>query len=386
MQSPVAYAIYSPTLSDEVSVMTKHIVKARQTNGVKSFSDAYADAKKANEGFLSKYMTSIKEVIIKQLTNSYLDDISLLIGRWINKKENITNCLRDDIWALKATQEQIVSELLKAVLLNDSTNSSILWEDYQKLNMFIMGGTATIGGVQMSDKGLKETYRNTTRWFPKEKNYYIDCPFGDFDLAIKKLKASFENLKATFEKDGTQELGSFASMKTVAKQRAIRKAKKWIAENKITLTLGGKKGSNPTSLFNGPGLKGLVSDIETELVTVRKYGEAIYDSVRKSIAPDDESVDYETYVKAYNAAQEAKTLAVNQMENTIIYNLSLNNVSENSLIEIEQILVKINDSIEQAYSDKGDKNNLKSFCDQLNALAKKQCKNHAPISMPSCSQ
>jgi len=372
IHSPVAHALYSPVLSDEVSAITKDIVQARQTNGVKSFATIHEEAKGSNESFLNSYMSSIKEVIIKQLTTGYLDDLSLLLGWWIDKKEDLTNCLRDDIWALKAVQEQVLSELLKAVILSDYTNSSILWQDYQLLNKRAMDD-------------LKKTYKDTKTWFPKERNYYVDCPYEDFKEATDKLQKSFENLKNTFEQ-GTLELGSFASIKEAAKKRAIRKAKKWIAENKIGLTLGGKEGNSPTSLFNGPGLDGLVADIETELKFVEKFGDLEYEETRKSIAPDGESADYEQYARSYTNAKKAKDLVVDQMETSIKYNLNFNNVSEQSLIGIEKILIDINSNIEQAYDKKanGDPNNLTLFCEQLNKLAKRQCKNHAPKNFPSC--
>ena len=387
MQAPVSYAIYSPVLSDEVGIVKKHIVQSKQVNGVGSFASAYQKAKTPNEGFLSTYSTSIKQEIIHSLTGSFQDGMSLLAGYWLDRQEGISNCLRDDIWTLKALQEELINEVLKAAILNDTTNASILWGDYQLISKRISDGKITVNGTEIYKAGLKKTSSRTDIWFPKGgQNYYTNCPYTDFGPAFKRLKESFDNLKETFEKkDGSQALGSFSAMKEVAKQKAIRKAEQWFDKNKLSLTLGGEGGYSPRSLTNGPGLKGLVADIETELGLIKGYGELATKTYWEKVTEGSKAIEVDKYAESYRKAQTHKELVTGQMETAMKFNLSLQNVSEANLADIEDILVRTNTIIKNAYTKEVSNTNLQEFCNKLLKVVKIQCRNKTGGDVPTCN-
>jgi len=396
-QAPAANAIFSPTLSSEVSVIKAHVREARRQNGTGSFLNALEKATKASEelkaqgeasglpGMFYLYMNLVKELIFNSLGNAFTDSFALLINYWPDTGEIITNCLRDDIWELQALQEEILNELIKSTLLMDTINTDILWSDYSKLERWLNGGEVTIKKdnqeVKVTFAGLKGDYRNTSVLFPGGQNYYTQCPYGEFVEAWRDLKLSFDQLTATFAGDTLKDWGSLLEM---AKKRAKSRANAWIAANQISLTLGGEKGGSPHSLINGPGIEGFTADVMTEWEFVKAYGEMIGDSTWKEIADKwdyDENID--AIVEAYKLAEDAKQLVINQSEDELKYNLQLNNVSEESLKSVEATLFKINKEIERAYKTDTSPDNLKKFCEQLANVIKVQgkSKNH-PV--PSC--
>lgn len=338
--------------------------------------------KQPNEGLFNTYSNTVKQTITEALLNSFSDGLSLIFGWWIDENENITNCLRDDVWEIKALQEQILNELLKAALLSDSTNTVILWEDYQLLERRIQGGEMVKQRTKINVEGLKKEYHKTSIWFPEEgRNYYVSCPYGDFTMAFDKLKQSLDNFANTFRSD-EHALGTFASMKKAAKKRAIKKAEQWIQANQITYTLGGG-GHSSRSLVNGPGMKGLEADIETELGFIQNYGDLIAQKAWKEFTSENGTVGVAKYIQSYQDTQSKKKLILDQMETAMKYNLSLSNVSEQSLYKIEEALVGINSKIKQAYTTKISDYNLTSFCEKLLTIAKKQCKNK-DVDIPNC--
>ncbi len=404
-QAPAANAIFSPTLSSEVSVMKAHVREARRQNGVGSFLNALEKAAQASKelkaqgkasglpGMFYLYMDLVKELILNSLGSAFRDGFALLINRWPESGEFISNCLRDDIWELQALQEEILNELIKSTLLMDVVNTDILWADYQKLERWLKGGEVVVkinGEEQTAEftglKGDPETgrggYRETSLLFPGGlQNYYVDCPYGEFTEAWRDLKLSFDQLITTFSGDTLSDWGSLLEM---AKKRAKSRAKKWIAANQLSLTLGGEKGGSPRSLLNGPGVEGLAADVQTEWEFVKDYAEMVSDATWVEIAEKwdyDENVD--TIVEAYEMAEDMKQLILTQSEDELKLNLQLNNVSEESLKSMETTLFKINKEIERAYKTDTSPDNLTKFCEQLSRVISVQGKSKGYFA-PSC--
>ncbi len=385
LQAPVANAIFSPTLSSEVSQIKSHVQEARRQNGV---GNALSAAKKMGKVGLSAsyylYINAIKGLIFNSLGNAFLDGFSLLINVWIENKKFITNCLRDDIWELQALQEEVLNELFKAALLLDTENGDVLWEDYNTLEILLKGGKKTFKDKdkEVKIKGLKEDYTDTDLWFPGGQNYYVVCPYGEFKEAWRDLKLSFDRLISNFGEKSKIASG-WGSLKEAAKKRAKARASKWIAANQFTFTLGGEDGSNPKSLLKGPGIDGFVADLKTEWEYVKEYGKMIGDSTWKEIA---DKWEYDTkidkYVETYERAEKAKKLVLDQAEVGIQYNLRFNNVSEESLKSLETTMFQINKEIQRAYKADTSPDNLLIFCEQLRTVIAIQGKDKG--SLPSC--
>lgn len=398
LQAPAVHAIYSPTLSTEVVIIKQHVLTSIQQNGVGSLRNAWDKVFNQNEalkadgqafgtpgGFVI-IIDSLKEIFINQLVNNFMDGFSMLIGSFFETGQTITTCLRDDFWEIQALQEEVINETLKAALLNDKLNSAILFADYKKLDRYLYGGGTIKVNVDGSIKpeefgGLKHDWKNTKVLFPGGElpNFYISCPYGEFDQAFKQLGNSFDNLADSFNKDLFSEFGT---LKVAAQKRAKARAAQWIAANQITFTFAGENGHSPTSLVKGPGLDGLAGRLRTEAEFIKGYSELIYDDTLKPLfttatAPITTLRDY--YFRADEARRDIKL----QLETASQFNLSLNSVSEESLKAFETTMFKINQTIQAAYTTSDD---LNKICEQIEYLAKIQCKNKSGNLDISCKK
>jgi hypothetical protein len=349
----------------------------------------------ANEGMKNLYWTAVKEMVTDALTDNFWDGLSLLWKSWqipYIKKKSISNCLRDDIWELQALKEQVLNELMKTSIMSDYARSSQLWSDYQMLDKIITGEWYANGEVSESIN-LKKDADNDI-WFPDSQNFYVDCPYGDFTQAWEDINRALKAFEAIGQ--GSIELGSFGSLAKVAEQRAIKRAQQWIKANQITLTIGGPEGSSPRSLRDGPGLAGLAADFKTEMSYVKNYGELVFTNTWKvAVGLKDMTVgagkllvntlNIRDYSTAYKKAYDAKNLSVKQMETAIKFNLSLNNVAENSLVAIDSVLFETNKLIIDKFSkERGVNQNLQTFCEQVNKFVKQHCKNKLGCGDFSC--
>ena len=147
--APNTHAFYSSVLSKETSQIKQHINAARQQNGNGTWLSAMEQQEAANKeiekrnsdpnnrdkkatglpGLFSRYYGAVQEIFIQSFTESLKDGFKYLIPAFAG----VTTCLRDDVWGLQALQEEVLNELLKSSLLNDFTNSTILWADYKML-------------------------------------------------------------------------------------------------------------------------------------------------------------------------------------------------------------------------------------------------------------
>lgn len=345
--------------------------------------------KEGNEGVTNLFWGAIKDIIIQSVTESFLDGLSLLFGRWIGTNEWISNCLRDDIWELDALKEQILDQMLKSAFLSDLVNASIMSADYKTLNAIMSGGWPVTIGTEIKYVSLKKDYKYGKVWFPKSKNYYIECPYGEFTKAWKDLKRAIDSFKNIGT--GNLALGSFAEMAKKAKIRAIKRAEQWFKANQITLTIGGSQGYSPRSLIQGPGLKGLVADLKTELNYAAKYADLIFTNTWRGLTGEgasgtSQSINPLQYASAYEQALVAKQLALKQMTNASTFNLTFSNVSENVLKAVAQSLNDTNVTIQSAVDTKVSQENLKTFCEKLIMVVKKQCPNKGAGSSLSCNK
>ena len=362
IQAAGAYAFYSPELNSQANIVKQHLTDSKKLNGDGTLQQAYDKiGSKANTGLYNTFVDSVKSIITEHLTDSFLDSLSLLFGRWIGTNAWISNCLRDDIWQLQALQEQILAEIFRDAILDDTANSNILWKDYTGLND--------------TYKNLHDNYRKGDIWFPKNKNLYVECPYGEFTKAWIDVKRAFDSLKALGQ--GSLELGSFGSIAKKADERAIVKARDYIRKNQITLSVGDGGGSSSSSLLRDHGFTQLTARIKTEFAYAESLAELIFSNTYKGITgfkPDANVLnDINTYAAAYQAAYEAKHLAQNQLANAIKFNLSLNDIGESELNSINSVLKDTDTVIRSAVEIKISSNNLSTFCEKLLKLVKVQC-------------
>jgi hypothetical protein len=378
-QAAASYALYSPTLNNEVVTIKQHLQTSKKVNGYGTWQQLYdKDQLTPNEGLNNLFVTSLKEILIQSLTNSFTDGLSLLFGRWIGSGVSISNCLRDDVWELQALQDQVLNEVMKASLLSDSANSGILWVDYQHLRDRIEGGNDNV-------KYLKKDFKDTKEWFPNSQNFYVDCPYGEFTKAWSDLQRSFNSFNSLRTGPAVGSLGSFGSMAEIAKKRSIARANQYIKANQISLTIGGKDGASPRDITTGAGLSGLAATLKTELDYASSFSDLIFSSEWKKNLPSG-LPNISDYVVAYQQAYKAKDLATTQMESAIKFNLSLQDVSEQGLISVDSILSNTNNTIQNAYQTKVEPETLESFCERLLSLCKKQCSNRNACSNLNCKK
>ncbi|MBI5422141.1 hypothetical protein HZA44_03330 [Candidatus Peregrinibacteria bacterium] len=443
-QAGNALAIFSPVLSKEVSEIKKDVMTSRQQNGVGSWLNAMEKVNARNADFKSRglasgtsggfeiFMGAIKDTLIQGITESFMDGFSLLLGSFFETKTSITTCLRDDIWAVQALQEQVINEMLKAGLLDDLTNGHILLNDYHWLQARIDGGRKDVvvpiaGAVVKPEdyeiKGLKKRSDDTAYWVPGGSvNYYVECPYGEFKQAIDEAKVSLTRLVETFSGNGLQ-LGSLADMWALAKKRAVKRAADYIAKNQISISFGGETGANSQGLINGYGLAGLGADAQGAYDQLKLYGSfleagslavlgaaegaavlpqwiasqtfgantAIYtwepsEGFKANKAVEGDKAPLTAPVPAVlNELQRAKDLremTLKKASNTLTFNLSLNHVSENNLKDIEAKMVLINTKILESTDPKA----LPGACDQIATILNSQCKNKQQGNPISCKQ
>jgi len=395
--APMAHAIYSPVLSREVGEVKQHVLAARQQNGVGSWLNAMEKVSANNKvykkegwasgipGLLYSYWAPVQEIFYQAATESFLDGFTMLFYSDLETNGTITACLRDDIWEIQALEEEVLNELFKSALLNDSVNSAILWNDYKRLDSRIAGNND-----DYTRSSLKRDWASTIVWFPDGgTNYYADCPFGDITMALDAVSISWERL---FSGDTYFQMGSMsmASMWSAAEQRAVKRAADYIKKNQIKVSLGGAPGANP---------EGLVSkNLGGDLVTAFDRAVAAYDSFHAGelIGSIGKSAGEEATAFAkifqgrtssevlaeYQATWNARKQDLSRISNSLTFSLQLNHVSEQGLMVIERKMLEINEVIKAGVTQKA----LPKMCKEVNRILKKQCPGKASNEPVSCEK
>lgn len=409
--TPVSFAAYSPTLSKEIGLVKQDVMKSRQQNGTGDWRNAWEKITQERGGDTPGYFTimwnSVKGMAIQGATDSFLDGISLMFGFSFDSKVPINTCLRDDIWEVQALQEAVTNEMFKAALQNDLVNSGDLWKDFQRLQCLIDGSTnVSCQGV----KGLKAESNDTKYWFPgNSENYYINCPFGEFDVAIDQLKLSINRLIDAFS--GDSGFGSFNEMINAAKRRAVKRANDWIAANQIKVSLGGEAGANPMGLINDAGGASLLADLKTNLTQIEQMftfvgmgyvaglsliegtviaplEAALRAIVGKPVliplpdTPPGQQTEAYNVFQQYQKLVKTRDLSLEKVGRSLTFNLNLDFVSEQSLIDIEGVMVGINSEIKNAPKPTA----IVGICEQVANIMKMQCKNKQPDNLPNCKE
>lgn len=382
-------AFYSPLLNTEAAQIRENLNRSKRLTGVGSFYDTYRKLikEKANPGAENRelflvFLNLMKQFIVNQGIANSSRSLFLNFYLWpidADQTVPISACLRDDIWEIQILQEEVLNQLLKSALYSDSTSANQLWEDYRYLQKLIDGGGMSRGGKNIDVIGLSKSYTSND-WFPNSNlQLYTNCPYDPYRLGIDRFSQTMNRFKGLFENGlGNLSLGSFKSIPKIAQQRAILRAQEWVKANQLRFTIGGSQGANPQSLIRGPGIAGLAGDLATEGNYIKSFGSEIYNDIIRVFQERDTAVELSQFSKVYSNAQKTADLATKNMQIASQFNLSLNNVSENSLAQLEGVLVETNIIIKAGIDKKiGKQATVQNMCKLISDLAKKQCRNKA---------
>ena len=149
VQTTNVHAIYSPTISKEVSKIKQHVVIAREHNGSGSITAAIESVKaqddeRAKEGkpraLPLEATIAIPRVLgymFYDLIKAPLDPIYMIFNMVSSTNTLASTCLRNDIWILEDLRDIVAQEMIKAYLMMDSNNGDVLSNDYNYLRYHI---------------------------------------------------------------------------------------------------------------------------------------------------------------------------------------------------------------------------------------------------------
>ncbi|MFH0837919.1 MAG: hypothetical protein V1880_01480 [Patescibacteria group bacterium] len=294
VQAPSVFALYSPRLSQQVSIIRQHVQDSQKQNGSQSILEeieqikAYDKAKRAESretgiaGDAKVAQSLVFDTTFDFLIQYPLDALFMIFNFNAYNEEWISNCLRDEIWNLETLRDKVGSEMIKAYLLRDIYHGPLLMEDYDylvtQLDLLRKYGSDPKAKIEATLNGEAVTITSNKYFFGEEPkgnpplNYYSNvgvfsssdatgCPDGEFEKAIEEVLNSWETFKTLASGSGV-EWGSIWSM---AKANARIRAREWIRANQISLTIAGKEGGNPVSLVKGGGWDKFVGSFKTQL-------------------------------------------------------------------------------------------------------------------------
>lgn len=463
VQTGSAYAIYSPRLSQQASIIRQHIRESQAQNGSLSVLEEYeqikAYDKAKREAFKESGISGDARVAQELVFNTTLDWIishpfdSIFMVFNFNAQNNewISSCLRDDIWSLETLRDMAASEMVKAYLLRDVYHGALLMEDYKYLvtNLTLLRKYGSDPNVEMqaTDANLQPVKITSTKYFfgneGTDPNYYKDvpgwisnetgCPESEFQEAFREVVNSSKSL-ATLSSGGGKEWGSIWQM---AKANARIRARQWIKANQLSLTLGSEAGGRVESIVKGGGMKKFVGYWKTQWRILKDmvgpvtplfdwslyHAPASTSTVSSGVGPDcvfyyhednefrdcsatqmeqydkckkdsksaenEEGIRCDRFRSATEtlsianklnqqvALQQQNTEALEDVQNSFTYSLTLDSVAEQNIYFMEAILWDTNMNIKRGYEavDKQAGDSIPTLTREVAALSKRQCAN-----------
>lgn len=440
-----AYAIYSPMIAEQVAVIKSHVRAARQNSAViQGGGDQLADyMNKALEqdrqlreqghvtGLPSRFNWAYGVVMKDSFIDLFWPDLAFLDPLFMafnlmpsNGFRPISTCMRNDIWELQDLKDTVSLEMLKAYLILDSDMGNTLLEDYRWLREQITilrqhADYSTAKPLTVADPDNPgQTIKMSTRkyLFGSEDavDYYAfswteeGCPEQDIGVALDQVERSWNVLLNAGRR---QEWGNIWAL---AQKRARALAAEWIRNNALSLTIGGKNGGDLRSLLKGGkggGWDRFTNDMlrfKNDLVGMT------WDRIKTVFDPEGfkntaEWEDFKAWSKstftnspyiemkkamnsyealnAYQVNLKTSQNQLNQIETQFYYNLQFNSVSDNTLIEMDNVLTQLNDKIKQGFEGKGEQGGpaLPTICQKVQAVSKNQCINKSDLPLPKCN-
>lgn len=292
------YAIYSPRLSKQASVIRQHILDSQSQNGAqsilenieqfKAYDKARRDAFEATgiSGEARVAQNLIFETtlgaMIKDPVRAGFDSLFMVFNFNYPTGEWISACLRDDIWSLDTLRDMVGAEMLKAYMLRDTLHGALLMEDYKylsaNLDLLRNFGSKPNAKIQATDASGKPVTITSTKYFfgnsGTDPNYYKNvpgwisnetgCPESEFQEAFKEVVNSWETLSGIVGDNSLFSNEKWGSLMAMAQANARAKAKQWIKANQLSLTLGGEVGGRAESLVKGGGWDKFVGSVKAQ--------------------------------------------------------------------------------------------------------------------------
>lgn len=284
-----ALALYSPTISQRVRIIKQHVQESQAQNGSKSILEevenfkAYDRAKRAanRETGIPGDARAAQEMIMNTFNLiKPFDTIAMIFNFNYVNEEYISNCLRDEIWSLETLRDFVGTEMVKAYMLRDTYHGNLLTEDYiylvTQIDLLRTYGSLPTIPILGTEITSNEYFFGEKPKGPNPLNLYsavgifdssdpTGCPDGEFEAAINQFLNSGETLINTVGKNSLFSAEKWGDIWSMAKANARTRAKQWIRENQISVTVGGEEGGRPQSLIKGGGPDKFVGNIKTQL-------------------------------------------------------------------------------------------------------------------------
>lgn len=290
VQASNVNAIYSPRLSQQISIIRQHIQDSQAQNGGQTILEEIEQIKAYDQARRQAFEETgisgdarVAQEYIFNTTNDFLlqhplDSILMIFNYNGYNEEWISNCLRDDIWALELVRDMVGAEMVKAYMLRDTFHGNLLFEDYKwiisHLDLLRKYGSDPTAQFEATNAfGDQVTVTSNKYFFGNDnaRNYYENvfnltsnptgCPEGEFQEAFREVANSAQTL-ATLSSGQGVEWGDIWEM---AEANARIRAREWIRANQITLTIGGEEGGRVDSLVKGGGWDRFVGNVKTQL-------------------------------------------------------------------------------------------------------------------------
>lgn len=292
ISTPV-HALYSPTISNRVDQIREHVRVAQEQNGLGSLMEVsqtivsqYEAKRELGQpsgipGLAKEAQKKIIQQAVLQSVKEPLDGLFMAFNILPSQGGGvISNCLRNDLWALESLKDVVGEEMVKAYLLSNVLSGDQLSADYDYL-VYQIGLLKRFGkdpdapiAITIEEEGKEKQVEMSMRQYlfgSEDSVYYYalsfpseqGCPEGEFEQALVKVKNSAKTL-ATLG-GGQGQNWNWGSLWEMAEIRAKQRASQWFAANQIALTLGGGQGGRQNSLFRNNGWDQRVAEAKTQI-------------------------------------------------------------------------------------------------------------------------
>jgi hypothetical protein len=274
-------------------------------------------------------------------------------------------------------------------------------------------------------------YRDAAGWIANETG----CPESEFQNAFKEVVNSAKTLSNTVGKNAMFSSEKWGSIWEMAKMNARARAKQWIRANQVSLTLGGEQGGRAESLVKANGVDKFWGEVKTQLQiaknmvgpvtplwslvkwTATKTAEGLgivsecvfyykdedvfrncddeqkaqyvkcndsktTEVEKKEIRCDrfvntQESLSAATLLNRQTALQQKNADALEDVENTFVYSISMDSVAEQNVYFMDEILWDMNGNIRRGFENVDEQagKSIPTLTRKVGALAAKQCAN-----------
>lgn len=280
--------------------------------------------------------------------------------------------------------------------------------------------------------GKKTTDPDTINFYTRKyfNSDQTGCPDGEFEKTFESVVSSWDTLK-TLSAGGGVEWGSIWSM---AKANARIKARQWIKANQLSLSIGGETGANQESIIQGDGWNKFTAQLETNMRILenmigpvtplfdkriwRVHTGAVQDGVKVECVyyngtekifltcTEEQIAQYKECKKDKAAAEasgircsryvnieEARSLSglankqlisereheakKNEAQTAFVYAINLDSVAEQTIIDVDAIMLQMNGDIQRGYEgvDKKAGLGIPSLTKEVQFLSINQCSN-----------